>query len=79
MWDWVVLDARGMSDDNEDDGEVELRVVVLEVGACASRFLPNAKEKIFPPIIGEIERNPQFCEKCAAKTRTSVPEQNNDR
>lgn len=34
-------------------------------GACASRFCPNARAKMFPPIMGARETKPQFSEKCA--------------
>ena len=47
--------------------------VLLSVGAWASMFLPKAKEKMFPPIIGDNETNPQFCEKCAGKSRAVEP------
>lgn len=49
------------SDDNAEE----------DCGACASRFMPNAREKRLPPMSGASETVPQFSLKCAVESCVS--------
>lgn len=49
----VATSADCGDDDNDDDGWEG-------TDACASRFLPNASEKMFPAMTGASETKPQF-------------------
>ena len=39
---------------------------------CASRFLPNKREKRLPATIGDTKRKPKFSEKCADKRNIAM-------
>lgn len=51
-WAWMVVSGDVVGGRLDSSEEV-----------CRSRFLPKAKEKMFPPTMGERATDPQFWEK----------------
>jgi hypothetical protein len=54
--------AKGNPDGESDNEELD-----DALRSCASRFCPKATEKMFPANMGDMDRYPQFSEKCAVR------------